>query len=114
MEDIKISGQCECKADRSGRKCDQCKKFYYGDPRKPDGCMPCDCDSYGSLGALCDPITGQCPCSRSVAGRRCDKCDRGTRGRLPHCEPCGQCWTDWDTALNKVSGEAWLLDEASL
>nr|CDS33438.1 laminin subunit beta 1 [Hymenolepis microstoma] len=99
------TGQCTCRPDRSGRKCDQCQRTFYGDPRTPDGCKRCDCDRAGSLSDTCDPITGQCVCRPGIAGRRCDRCDRGTKGTLPHCKPCGECWTNWDKAITAVVDE---------
>lgn len=44
-------------------------------------------------------------CRNGIAGRRCDQCDRGTQGILPHCQPCGECWTDWDKAIDNVIGK---------
>ncbi|VUZ45681.1 unnamed protein product [Hymenolepis diminuta] len=100
-----FTGQCICRPDRSGRKCDQCQRTFYGDPRTLDGCKRCDCDRAGSSSDTCDPITGQCICRPGIAGRRCDRCDRGTKGTLPYCEPCGECWTNWDNAITAVVDE---------
>ncbi|VDL94844.1 unnamed protein product [Schistocephalus solidus] len=97
-----ISGACTCKPDRSGRKCDQCQRTYFGDPRDGGGCKPCDCDRSGSLSDVCDPASGQCQCRPGISGRRCDRCDRGTTGTLPNCRPCGECWTNWDKAIDRV------------
>ncbi|VDO60755.1 unnamed protein product [Schistosoma margrebowiei] len=95
-------GQCRCKPDRSGRRCDQCRRLFYSDPTTPDGCQPCNCDRIGSTSDLCDPLTGQCPCRTGITGQRCDRCDRGTEGILPDCVPCGECWNNWDKAIDKV------------
>ncbi|KAF5404743.1 Laminin beta 1 [Paragonimus heterotremus] len=100
-----LTGQCQCKPDRSGRKCDQCRPLYYGDPHQADGCRPCNCDRVGASSDFCDPVSGQCPCRTGVAGRQCDRCDRGTEGTLPNCRPCGECWTNWDKAIDKVVSE---------
>ncbi|CAH8537923.1 unnamed protein product [Dicrocoelium dendriticum] len=100
-----LDGQCQCRPERSGRKCDQCRPMFYGDPREPSGCKPCGCDRSGSASDYCDPLTGQCQCLSGVAGRRCDRCDRGTKGILPNCEPCGECWTNWDKAIDQVTSE---------
>nr|VZH99079.1 unnamed protein product [Spirometra erinaceieuropaei] len=97
-----VSGACTCKPDRSGRKCDQCQRTYFGDPQNGGGCKPCDCDRSGSLSEVCDPSSGQCQCRPGIAGRRCDRCDRGTTGTLPNCRPCGECWTNWDKAIDRV------------
>ncbi|TGZ57822.1 hypothetical protein CRM22_009869 [Opisthorchis felineus] len=100
-----ITGQCQCKPDRSGRKCDRCRPTFYGSPNELDGCKPCNCDRSGAISDFCDSVTGQCPCRTGVAGRRCDRCDRGTEGQLPNCLPCGECWTNWDKAIDKVTAE---------
>ncbi|RTG88311.1 laminin, beta 1 [Schistosoma bovis] len=97
-----VMGQCRCKPDRSGRRCDQCRRLFYSDPTTPDGCQPCNCDRIGSTSDLCDPLTGQCPCRTGITGQRCDRCDRGTEGILPDCVPCGECWNNWDKAIDKV------------
>ncbi|KAH8870413.1 Laminin subunit beta-1 [Schistosoma japonicum] len=97
-----VMGQCRCKPDRSGRKCDQCRRMFYSDPTSPDGCRPCNCDRAGSTSDLCDALTGQCPCRTGVTGQRCDRCDRGTEGILPNCNPCGECWNNWDKSIDKV------------
>ncbi|KAM7532855.1 hypothetical protein Aperf_G00000128727 [Anoplocephala perfoliata] len=99
------TGQCTCRPDRGGRKCDQCQRTFYGDPRNPDGCKRCDCDKSGSLSDACDPVSGQCSCREGIAGRRCDRCDRGTKGTSPYCEPCGECWTNWDNAITAIVDE---------
>ncbi|CAH8581151.1 unnamed protein product [Schistosoma haematobium] len=100
-----VMGQCRCKPDRSGRRCDQCRRLFYSDPTTPDGCQPCNCDRIGSTSDLCDPLTGQCPCRTGITGQRCDRCDRGTEGILPDCVPCGECWNNWDKAIDKVISE---------
>ncbi|VDM31523.1 unnamed protein product [Hydatigera taeniaeformis] len=100
-----LTGQCTCKPDRGGRKCNQCQRTFYGDPRLPDGCKRCDCDRSGSLSDTCDPVSGQCMCREGIAGRRCDRCDRGTTGVLPHCQTCGECWTNWDNAISAIVDE---------
>ncbi|XP_042568965.1 laminin subunit beta-1-like [Cyprinus carpio] len=83
----KIGGQCHCKPNIIGRKCDQCAPgtFRFG----PYGCTVCDCHSQGSVGHQCDPVTGQCPCQHGATGRQCSECQPGQWG-FPNCRQC-QC-----------------------
>ncbi|XP_018431602.1 PREDICTED: laminin subunit beta-1-like [Nanorana parkeri] len=83
----KIGGQCMCKPNVIGQRCDQCAPGTYG--FGPYGCSKCDCDPQGSFSRFCNPITGQCQCHGSVAGRQCNQCLPGQWG-FPHCKPC-QC-----------------------
>ena len=59
----------------------------------------CNCDPRGSRSQQCDRETGQCVCEVGVAGYRCDRCDRGTTGQLPNCQPCGECFDNWDKII---------------
>uniref|UniRef100_A0A674J2S1 Laminin subunit beta 4 n=1 Tax=Terrapene triunguis TaxID=2587831 RepID=A0A674J2S1_9SAUR len=99
-------GVCEdCQHHTMGQHCDQCKPFFYRDPRKtisdPRACIPCDCDPEGTLySGLCesctDPIlgtiAGRCLCKKNVEGIRCDMCRPsyyGLSGSDPlGCQPC--------------------------
>nr|XP_055044545.1 laminin subunit beta-2 [Misgurnus anguillicaudatus] len=83
----KVGGQCHCKPNVIGRKCDQCAPGTFG--FGPNGCTACDCHSQGSLGHQCDPVTGQCPCRQGAIGRQCSECQLGQWG-FPNCRPC-QC-----------------------
>ncbi|CAB0000022.1 unnamed protein product [Nesidiocoris tenuis] len=47
----KFGGQCECKNNVIGRRCDECKTGTYDFPN----CKPCDCPNY----AYCDIYTGE-------------------------------------------------------
>lgn len=49
-----------------------------------DGALPCDCDTSGSTGSVCDAVGGQCPCRPHVIGRQCTKCATGYFG-FPYC-----------------------------
>ncbi|KAM4562148.1 laminin subunit beta-1 isoform 1-T2 [Odontesthes bonariensis] len=83
----KVGGQCRCKPNVMGRRCDQCAPGTYGFGIY--GCTACDCHSEGSLSHQCDPVTGQCPCGHGAAGRQCSDCQPGQWG-FPSCRAC-QC-----------------------
>ncbi|XP_074203650.1 laminin subunit alpha-5 isoform X2 [Camelus bactrianus] len=68
------SGQCRCRPNVAGRRCDTCAPGFHGYP----SCRPCDCHEAGSAPGTCDPLTGQCYCKENVQGPRCDQCRLGT------------------------------------
>ncbi|XP_050725715.1 laminin subunit alpha-like isoform X5 [Eriocheir sinensis] len=80
----KFGGQCPCRPNIIGKRCNRCKTGYYGFPE----CRPCACPST----ALCVPDTGECICPPRVEGDRCDRCAPYTYGYDPiiGCEEC-QC-----------------------
>lgn len=80
----KFGGQCHCKPNIIGRRCNLCKTGFFGFPN----CRPCNCPST----ALCEQETGACICPPHVTGERCDKCEVGTYGfdQIIGCEEC-QC-----------------------
>ena len=63
---------CQCKEGYTGPACDRCDYGYYGNSQ--DGCWPCRCNAYGSVGDQCHQETGQCVCVRGVTGRDCSQC----------------------------------------
>ncbi|XP_028396319.1 LOW QUALITY PROTEIN: usherin-like [Dendronephthya gigantea] len=72
------SGQCRCKANVIGQRCDQCKAMFYNLTRvNSEGCQPCLCNMSGSTSRLCDKTNGQCPCRNTVTGRQCERCKLG-------------------------------------
>lgn len=83
----KVGGQCRCKPNVMGRRCDQCAPGTYG--FGVNGCTACDCNSEGSLSHQCDPVTGQCQCRQGATGRQCSDCQPGQWG-FPSCSRC-QC-----------------------
>ncbi|XP_078110423.1 laminin subunit beta-1 [Sander vitreus] len=83
----KVGGECQCKPNVMGRRCDQCTPGTYG--FGANGCIACDCHSEGSLSHQCDPVTGQCQCRQGATGRQCSDCQPGQWG-FPSCSPC-QC-----------------------
>uniref|UniRef100_A0A8C6EG09 Laminin subunit alpha-5 n=1 Tax=Moschus moschiferus TaxID=68415 RepID=A0A8C6EG09_MOSMO len=68
------SGQCKCRPNVAGRRCDTCAPGFHGFP----SCRPCDCHEAGSAPGTCNPLTGQCYCKENVQGPRCDQCRLGT------------------------------------
>uniref|UniRef100_A0A8D2NNY2 Laminin subunit alpha 5 n=1 Tax=Zosterops lateralis melanops TaxID=1220523 RepID=A0A8D2NNY2_ZOSLA len=68
------SGQCRCKPNIIGRRCDLCAPGYFHYPE----CRRCDCHQAGTEASVCDPVTGQCHCKENVEGPRCDQCRLGT------------------------------------
>ncbi|XP_013000023.2 laminin subunit alpha-5 isoform X2 [Cavia porcellus] len=68
------SGQCKCRPNVAGRRCDTCAPGFHGYP----SCHPCDCHEAGTAPGVCDPLTGRCYCKENVQGPRCDQCRLGT------------------------------------
>ena len=52
FECMQFGGQCNCKPDIIGRRCERCRTGYYNFPN----CEACNCPST----ALCDAETGEC------------------------------------------------------
>ena len=68
---LQYGGQCTCKENVRGRRCDQCKEGTYRlVSANPAGCSPCMCHSAGVAG---DNINcnddGVCTCKDNVRGR---------------------------------------------
>ena len=84
------SGQCTCKQNVIGLKCDQCANGTTQlSALSSDGCSDCSCDVTGSLSSICDPQTGDCDCKPGVGGTDCDECLDGYFGfSEAGCEPC--------------------------
>ncbi|CAH0562710.1 unnamed protein product [Brassicogethes aeneus] len=95
-----FNGQCACKEGFGGRQCNQCEANFWGDPKVE--CKRCQCDSIGSKTSQCDMDTGACVCLSGIGGYRCDKCARGFIGNSPHCQPCGECFDNWDRILQET------------
>ncbi|XP_054432559.1 LOW QUALITY PROTEIN: usherin [Pteronotus mesoamericanus] len=85
------SGQCKCKANVIGLRCDHCDLgFKFLRSFNDDGCEPCRCNPYGSMNQLCDPLSGQCACKREARGLRCDACGAHFYGPdITGCKACG-------------------------
>ncbi|XP_071527686.1 laminin subunit beta-1 isoform X6 [Panulirus ornatus] len=95
-----FDGQCQCRPSFGGRQCNQCETTYYGNPRVK--CLACNCNRDGSETLQCDHETGQCKCLEGIGGYKCDECARGFTGRAPYCQPCGECFDNWDFILNEL------------
>ncbi|XP_045715406.1 usherin [Phyllostomus hastatus] len=69
------SGQCKCKANVIGLRCDRCNfGFKFLRSFNEDGCEPCRCHPDGSVSRVCDPLSGQCECRGGARGLQCDTC----------------------------------------
>ncbi|XP_067947805.1 agrin-like isoform X2 [Watersipora subatra] len=70
--------QCDCKPGVYGKTCDQCKTGWWGlrlvETQSNEGCIPCQCNTFGSVRTDCDQNTGRCQCIEKVEGLKCDKC----------------------------------------
>ena len=64
------SGQCICKPQYAGQRCERCAVGYFGWPR----CQECECNVNGTEGAVCEVGGGQCPCKPNYEGQNCDRC----------------------------------------
>jgi len=66
----------------------------------------CNCDPIGSKSTQCNRDTGQCDCLEGVDGVRCNRCKRGFTGQVPNCQPCGECFDNWDTIILNLKSES--------
>ncbi|XP_037624636.1 laminin subunit beta-4 [Sebastes umbrosus] len=86
-----LSGQCVCKENVEGHRCDRCKHGFFNlRPDDPTGCQVCRCHVLGSIGS-CDQQTGSCECDHLASGPLCDRCQAGFWGlgnSVFRCSPC--------------------------
>ncbi|XP_074646812.1 laminin subunit beta-1-like [Tubulanus polymorphus] len=92
-----LGGQCQCKPNVIGRRCDQCAPGTYG--FGPNGCTACDCDTSGSVDNFCDVNNGQCFCIANAYGQHCNECQPGF-WNFPDCQRC-ECNGHADTCENR-------------
>lgn len=117
-------GDCFCKSNVNGSKCDQCKVGFYNlTTENPNGCNACHCSTIGTkpFDTSCSQETGQCHCKSNVAGLKCDACQDGfynfSASNLLGCDDCmcnlggskshscnklsGNCFCHVNTIINK-------------
>ncbi|XP_039705052.1 laminin subunit beta-4 isoform X1 [Pteropus medius] len=99
-----VAGQCLCKENVEGAKCDQCKPNYYGlSATDPKGCQPCNCNPFGSLPlSTCDVDTGHCLCKPFAIGPHCEDCAVGYWGLENHPHGCAPCDCDIGGAYSNM------------
>lgn len=91
----KNDGQCYCKTNAEGKKCDRCRVGYFNlSSSNPDGCTACTCDPKGTVGMSrqCESMSGNCTCKRYVIGVNCNQCQPGyfniSLSNPVGCQPC--------------------------
>lgn len=55
-----IDGQCHCRRNTQGDRCDQCVPGTYGlSGSDENGCKDCNCDIGGSIKKECNTVNGE-------------------------------------------------------
>ncbi|XP_046546817.1 laminin subunit alpha-5-like [Haliotis rubra] len=69
----KQSGQCVCKNNTQGSRCDTCKPQTYNllITNIEDGCTACACDIGGAVDNNCQLTGGQCTCRNNIEVKNC-------------------------------------------
>ncbi len=101
LDTCDANGQCQCKTNVMGLKCDMCK------PRTTNltainvaGCEACQCDPVGTANTTCDPVSGMCQCKPGVGGVSCDSCMPGFFGFSE--SGCVECECMEEGAVNNI------------
>ncbi|CAH2311352.1 laminin subunit gamma-1 [Pelobates cultripes] len=81
-------GHCTgCIDNTDGPNCERCRENYYRQG-SDEPCLPCHCNSVGSLSTQCDHF-GRCSCKPGVMGEKCDRCQPGFHSLTEAgCRPC--------------------------
>ncbi|ELU01149.1 hypothetical protein CAPTEDRAFT_219707 [Capitella teleta] len=93
----KVTGQCVCKKNVQGLKCNECTAGFYDlDIGLVIGCKSCQCNPAGTVpGSQCDKLSGQCVCKENTHGKACDKCLPNTYSlSASNEEGCEECSCD--------------------
>ena len=71
---LQESGQCNCKINVGGIRCDICKDGFYNlSTSNLLGCDECMCNLGGSRSYICDKQVGNCSCrADTIVGEKCD------------------------------------------
>uniref|UniRef100_A0A8C1J3X3 Usherin n=1 Tax=Cyprinus carpio TaxID=7962 RepID=A0A8C1J3X3_CYPCA len=90
----KTTGQCMCKNNVEGLRCNQCSSHTYNlsSANTTHGCQPCHCDHMGTVPAtVCNPVSGQCVCLPTRYSQDCGTCKPGfflSEAGFSECEVC--------------------------
>ncbi|XP_063397507.1 uncharacterized protein LOC134681792 [Mytilus trossulus] len=88
MKDMDIENRCIQGYARKGTRYIKCKSIT-------SACLPCKCNTTGSVSNICHPETGQCQCKEHFLGHNCD---------IEIKQDCKLSdWTSW-FACNKACG----------
>ncbi|XP_078373908.1 laminin subunit alpha-like [Oculina patagonica] len=107
-------GDCICKNNTMGRRCDLCKPGYHNlSAENPAGCQECTCHTPGTVNGsnVCEPgVEGYCTCKENVEGLRCMSCkDTYYDLREDNIYGCTECDCDiggaYGNICNKTSGQ---------
>ena len=101
------TGVCTCLPSFTGDQCANCSVGFFNFSA---GCLPCGCNSAGTVAGqtgLCDINTGQCSCKTNVQGRTCDSCmPNFTNLQSSNPSGCSSC----DCVLNNTDTSGVLCD----